>query len=121
MKDIVRDKFELAQEQVPERPNPAEALEELVALVESGERHESVIIEAIETALDGISVEDWRYAVERDAKVARYFASLLGQAEYMQLPRKTQEDYDVWVDYWSRITDPRGWRRLHKRRTQATE
>jgi hypothetical protein len=192
---------------------PEKAISELVRLIEHGERDESAIIEQLEIIFDRIALEEWRYVVESNATVARYFGALLGQAEFKQLPRKyqnmlvmaveehwknvfgaaakagasftsisgpqhmtilqrrhnvhnpsakplsarklskalgvsdktitaweerieeagpppllkedgsftlkSQQDWDTWVDYWTRIADPISWRRLHRRQQQA--
>jgi len=192
---------------------PGKAVRELVKLAEEGERDESAIVEQIEAVLELIRLEDWRYVVERNAEVAKFFGSLLSQVGYKKLPRKYQEmmviaskaywkgvfreaaktgrdftdisgpldmvvlqrqhkirnpsakptscrqlskllgvsdktirawqkrieeagpppllredgsytlkgqeNLDAWTDYWTRIADPRGWKRLHRRRQET--
>jgi hypothetical protein len=192
---------------------PEKSISELVRLIEEGERDESAIIEQLEIIFDRIDLEDWRYVVESNATVAKFFGALLGQVEVKQLPRKyqrmlviaveehwknvfgaaakvgasftqisgpqhmailqrrhkvhnpsakplsarklskalrvsdktitaweerikeagpppllkedgsftlkSQQDWDAWVDYWTRIADPISWRRLHRRQQQA--
>jgi hypothetical protein len=202
-----------AQKANKESLDPGKAINELVRLVEEGERDESAILEQLEIVFDLIDLEDWRYVVESDATVARYFGALLGQVEVKQLPSKyrkmlviaveehwgnvfgaaekagasftnisgpqhmailqrrhkirnpsakplsarklskalgvsdktitaweerieeagpppllkedgsftlkSQQDWDKWVEYWTRIADPISWRRLQRRQQQA--
>jgi hypothetical protein len=79
------------------------AVRELVRLAEEGERDESAIVEQIEAVLALIRLEDWRYVVERNAEVARFFGSFLSQ-DYKELPRKYQEMMVIASEaYWKSV------------------
>jgi hypothetical protein len=79
------------------------AVRELVRLAEEGERDESAIVEQIEAVLALIRLEDWRYVVERNAEVAKFFGSFLSQ-DYKELPRKYQEMMVIASEaYWKSV------------------